>query len=107
MADQTLNAVVTLRNEVSPWLMILQVVPDGWDFPDYVPGQRAYYATRILLQKGFKARNLAGGMLSRVHTSFFLQEETEWVALSEKDAPEFQQIQIFYSSSKGETTNAY
>ncbi len=41
MAEQTLNAVVTLRNEVSPWLMILQVVPDGWDFPDYVPGQFA------------------------------------------------------------------
>ncbi len=28
-------------------------------------GQRAYYATRILLQNGFNARNLAGGMLSR------------------------------------------
>lgn len=41
MAEQTLNAVVTLRNEVSPWLMILQVVPDGWDFPDYAPGQFA------------------------------------------------------------------
>ena len=27
--------------------------------------QRAYYATRILLQNGFKARNLPGGMLSR------------------------------------------
>jgi NADPH-dependent 2,4-dienoyl-CoA reductase/sulfur reductase-like enzyme/rhodanese-related sulfurtransferase len=27
--------------------------------------QRAYYATRILLQNGFKARNIAGGMLSR------------------------------------------
>jgi len=27
-------------------------------------GQRAYYATRILLQNGFKARNLPGGMLS-------------------------------------------
>lgn len=26
---------------------------------------RAYYATRILLQNGFKARNLSGGMLSR------------------------------------------
>jgi ferredoxin--NADP+ reductase len=41
MAEQTLNAVVTLRNEVSPWLMILQVVPDGWNFPDHVPGQFA------------------------------------------------------------------
>jgi NADPH-dependent 2,4-dienoyl-CoA reductase/sulfur reductase-like enzyme/rhodanese-related sulfurtransferase len=40
-------------------------------------GQRAYYATRILLQKGFKARNVSGGMLSRVHTSFFFQEEAE------------------------------
>ena len=39
MAEQKLNAVVTLRNEVSPWLMILQVVPDGWKIPDYVPGQ--------------------------------------------------------------------
>jgi rhodanese-related sulfurtransferase len=28
-------------------------------------GQRAYYATRILLQNGFNARNLSGGMLSR------------------------------------------
>jgi rhodanese-related sulfurtransferase len=34
-------------------------------------GQRAYSATRILLQKGFKARNLAGGMLSRTHASTF------------------------------------
>ena len=40
-------------------------------------GQRAYYATRILLQNGFNARTLAGGMMSRVHTSFFLQDETE------------------------------
>jgi NADPH-dependent 2,4-dienoyl-CoA reductase/sulfur reductase-like enzyme/rhodanese-related sulfurtransferase len=29
--------------------------------------QRAYYATRILLQNGFRARNISGGMLSRSH----------------------------------------
>lgn len=29
--------------------------------------QRAYYATRILLQNGFKAKNISGGMLSRSH----------------------------------------
>jgi NADPH-dependent 2,4-dienoyl-CoA reductase/sulfur reductase-like enzyme/rhodanese-related sulfurtransferase len=29
--------------------------------------QRAYYATRILLQHGFKARNISGGMLARAH----------------------------------------
>jgi NADPH-dependent 2,4-dienoyl-CoA reductase/sulfur reductase-like enzyme/rhodanese-related sulfurtransferase len=28
-------------------------------------GQRAYYATRVLMQNGFKVRNLAGGMMSR------------------------------------------
>jgi ferredoxin--NADP+ reductase len=39
MTEPTLNAVVTLRNEVSPWLMVLQVVPDGWNLRDYVPGQ--------------------------------------------------------------------
>ena len=30
-------------------------------------GGRAYYATRILQQHGFKARNISGGMLSRSH----------------------------------------
>ena len=30
-------------------------------------GQRAYYATRILLQNGFKAKNVSGGMLSLAH----------------------------------------
>jgi NADPH-dependent 2,4-dienoyl-CoA reductase/sulfur reductase-like enzyme/rhodanese-related sulfurtransferase len=31
--------------------------------------QRAYYATRVLLQSGFKARNISGGMLSRAMLS--------------------------------------
>jgi NADPH-dependent 2,4-dienoyl-CoA reductase/sulfur reductase-like enzyme/rhodanese-related sulfurtransferase len=30
-------------------------------------GQRAYYATRVLLQNGFRARNVTGGMLARSH----------------------------------------
>jgi NADPH-dependent 2,4-dienoyl-CoA reductase/sulfur reductase-like enzyme/rhodanese-related sulfurtransferase len=30
-------------------------------------GQRAYYATRLLLQKGFTARTVSGGMLSLAH----------------------------------------
>jgi len=29
--------------------------------------QRAYYATRILLQNGFNARNISGGVLARAH----------------------------------------
>jgi rhodanese-related sulfurtransferase len=31
-------------------------------------GQRAYYAVRVLLQHGLRARNVAGGMLSRFHS---------------------------------------
>jgi rhodanese-related sulfurtransferase len=33
-------------------------------------GQRAYIATRILLQNGFKAKNISGGMLSLAHNYF-------------------------------------
>ncbi len=32
-------------------------------------GARAYYATRILLQNGFRARTLSGGMLARTYAS--------------------------------------
>lgn len=39
MNETELNAVVTLRNEISPWLMLLQVVPDGWPMFDYEAGQ--------------------------------------------------------------------
>jgi NADPH-dependent 2,4-dienoyl-CoA reductase/sulfur reductase-like enzyme/rhodanese-related sulfurtransferase len=38
-------------------------------------GQRAYYATRVLVQNGFEARTLAGGMLSRAHASTFWESE--------------------------------
>jgi NADPH-dependent 2,4-dienoyl-CoA reductase/sulfur reductase-like enzyme/rhodanese-related sulfurtransferase len=31
--------------------------------------QRAYYATRVLLQNGFKAKDISGGMLARAHSS--------------------------------------
>jgi NADPH-dependent 2,4-dienoyl-CoA reductase/sulfur reductase-like enzyme/rhodanese-related sulfurtransferase len=38
-------------------------------------GQRAYYATRILLQNGFKARNVTGGMLSLAHNALLESSE--------------------------------
>lgn len=41
MADLKLNAIVALRNEISPWLMILRVVADGWPLPEFEPGQFA------------------------------------------------------------------
>ncbi len=34
-------------------------------------GQRAYYATRILLQNGFKVKNISGGMISYAHNYLF------------------------------------
>jgi rhodanese-related sulfurtransferase len=37
--------------------------------------QRAYYATRILLQNGFKAKNISGGMLSLAHNHLFESEQ--------------------------------
>jgi rhodanese-related sulfurtransferase len=33
--------------------------------------QRAYYATRILLQNGFEAKNISGGMISYAHNYLF------------------------------------
>ena len=40
-------------------------------------GQRAYLATRILLQNGFKARNISGGMLSFAHNYLLDQHQAE------------------------------
>jgi NADPH-dependent 2,4-dienoyl-CoA reductase/sulfur reductase-like enzyme/rhodanese-related sulfurtransferase len=37
--------------------------------------QRAYYATRVLLQNGFKAKNISGGMLSRAMLSIDLRSQ--------------------------------
>ena len=39
-----LNAIVVQRIEVSPGLIILRVVPDGWELPDFEPGQFAVLA---------------------------------------------------------------
>jgi ferredoxin--NADP+ reductase len=34
-----LNAVITQRIEVAPGLIVLRVVPDGWELADFLPGQ--------------------------------------------------------------------
>lgn len=41
MPEPSLNAVIALRTEISPWLIILRVVPDGWKLADFIPGQFA------------------------------------------------------------------
>ena len=38
-------------------------------------GTRAYYATRILIQNGFKAYNMSGGMLSHTHAENFWSDK--------------------------------
>lgn len=40
-------------------------------------GQRAYYATRVLLQNGFKARNISGGMLALAHNYLLDMDKEE------------------------------
>ena len=39
MPQEELNAVVTQRLEVTPDLVILRVVPDGWELPAFEAGQ--------------------------------------------------------------------
>lgn len=39
MAKHELNTIVAQRIEVTPSLIKLRVVPDGWELPDFTPGQ--------------------------------------------------------------------
>jgi ferredoxin--NADP+ reductase len=41
MSKFELNAVVTQKIEMAPGLMVVRVVPDGWDLPEFKPGQFA------------------------------------------------------------------
>jgi ferredoxin--NADP+ reductase len=41
MADFELNAVIQQRIEVAPGLMVIRVVADGWELPEFTPGQFA------------------------------------------------------------------
>ena len=41
MSRSELNAVVTSKIDVAPGLMVIRVVPDGWDLPEFAPGQFA------------------------------------------------------------------
>lgn len=44
MAAKLLEAVVTHRAELAPGLIVLRVAPDGWELPDFEPGQFAVLA---------------------------------------------------------------
>jgi rhodanese-related sulfurtransferase len=49
--------------------------------------QRAYYATRILLQNGYKARNLSGGMLARAMVAPVPQKEPKAGGAASRGTP--------------------
>jgi NADPH-dependent 2,4-dienoyl-CoA reductase/sulfur reductase-like enzyme/rhodanese-related sulfurtransferase len=98
--DMPISHWASIENEFildvrEPFELAVENVPDAVNIPlgelrsrlDELPrdreihvicrsGQRAYYATRLLEQRGFKARNVSGGMLSRHQASFFMGEES-------------------------------
>jgi len=39
MEERALNAVVTQRTDIAPGLMIIRVIPDGWELPEFKAGQ--------------------------------------------------------------------
>ncbi|MCW8985458.1 MAG: hypothetical protein OQK55_08955, partial [Thermoanaerobaculales bacterium] len=41
MGKFDLNAVVEQRIEVAPGLMVIRIVPEGWELPEFIPGQFA------------------------------------------------------------------
>jgi ferredoxin--NADP+ reductase len=41
MAATELNAVLAQSMEIAPGLSIMRVVPDGWELPEFTPGQFA------------------------------------------------------------------
>lgn len=41
MGEVKLQAILTQRIEVAPGLLIIQVTPDGWNLPEFKPGQFA------------------------------------------------------------------
>jgi ferredoxin--NADP+ reductase len=41
MTERQLNAVVTAKQEIAPRLMIMRVAADGWQMPEFEPGQFA------------------------------------------------------------------
>jgi NADPH-dependent 2,4-dienoyl-CoA reductase/sulfur reductase-like enzyme/rhodanese-related sulfurtransferase len=89
--DMPINHWDTARSEFlldvrEPFELAVEKVPEAVNIPlgqlrsrlDELPrdkeinvfcrsAQRSYYATRILLQNGFKAKNVSGGMLSLAH----------------------------------------
>ena len=46
MADKEPNAIVTQRIEITPQLIKMRVVPDGWVLPEFTPGQFASLGLR-------------------------------------------------------------
>ncbi|MDC0358132.1 ferredoxin--NADP reductase [Oligoflexia bacterium] len=39
MASIELNAIVSQKIDITPTMTVLRIVPDGWDLPEFTPGQ--------------------------------------------------------------------
>lgn len=75
MADETLNATVVLRRDLSDRLAIVRVAPSGWELPPFEPGQAATLglpdpdAPGKLLRRTYSVASAPGAD----HMEFFLQ----------------------------------
>jgi len=78
------NAVVSQRVEVSPYTIILRVVPDGWELPDFTPGQFAVLglpgsAPRIRLSDAEDAPPEPDKLIRRAYSVASSSVEREYV----------------------------
>ena len=84
MSTNALNAVVAHRHEVSPGLMVLRVVPDGWDLPGFRPGQFAVLglpaeAPRCTLSDDEDDTPRAGRLIRRAYSIASSSKQAEYL----------------------------
>jgi ferredoxin--NADP+ reductase len=88
MSTDTLNAVITHRIDINDGLAILRVVPEGWELPDFMPGQfaalglppeapraegtdpkAATEGTGLLIKRAY---SIASSSVAREHVEFYV-----------------------------------
>ena len=84
LAGQTLNAIVTHKDEVAPGLMIVRVAPEKWALPPFKPGQFAVLglpaeAARHPLSDPEDPPARAGSMLRRAYSIASSSRENDYL----------------------------
>jgi ferredoxin--NADP+ reductase len=85
-ASEKLNAIITLREDLSPRQMIIRVASSGWDLPDFKPGQFAVLglpgsAPRCVLSEPEHSSGLPDKLIRRAYSiasSSLVQEYMEF-----------------------------